>query len=69
MNSTIHKLYCRFVTGLTVEITLKNDTNYVKDLKALLAEQVNLTVDRLFIGFETTMLNDNDTLAGAGITD
>lgn len=54
----IKKLYCRFVTGMTVELDIRPDTKTVKQLKQQLSEVINLTEDRLYIGFETTLLED-----------
>ncbi|CAD8075295.1 unnamed protein product [Paramecium primaurelia] len=65
----IKKLYCRFVTGMTVELDIKPETKTVQQLKNQLAEIINLTADRLYIGFETTLLEDNDYLGQKGITD
>ncbi|CAD8160423.1 unnamed protein product [Paramecium octaurelia] len=65
----IKKLYCRFVTGMTVELDIKPDTRTVLQLKQQLAEIINLTSDRLYIGFETSLLEDNDYLRDKGITD
>jgi hypothetical protein len=33
-NERITKLYCRFVTGMTVELPLREETKTVKQLKA-----------------------------------
>ena len=68
-NEKITKLYCRFVTGMTVELPIREETKTVKQLKAQLSEVINLTPDRLYIGFETTMLSDEDYLINKGISD
>lgn len=65
----IKKLYCRFVTGMTVELDIKPDTKTVAHLKAQLSEVINLQPDRLYIGFETNLLDDQDYLAKHSISD
>ncbi|CAD8083607.1 unnamed protein product [Paramecium sonneborni] len=64
----IKKLYCRFVTGMTVDLDIRAETKTVLQLKQQLCEVINLTPDRLYIGFETTLLEDNEYL-GTKITD
>ncbi|CAK69998.1 unnamed protein product (macronuclear) [Paramecium tetraurelia] len=54
---------------MTVEVDLKQETRTVFQLKQQLSDIINLTSDRLYIGFETSLLDDNDYLIQKGISD
>ncbi|CAD8175968.1 unnamed protein product [Paramecium octaurelia] len=54
---------------MTVELDIRPETKTVNQLKQQLSEVINLTPDRLYIGFETTLLDDIDYLSAKGITD
>lgn len=66
----INKFYCRFLTGMTVDLDIKPKTKTVKQLKQQLSDVINLTSDRMYIGLETTLLEEeHDYLIAKGITD
>ncbi|NDW60213.1 hypothetical protein G0P98_27600 [Yangia sp. PrR004] len=54
---------------MTVELDIKPDTKTVAHLKTQLSEVINLQPDRLYIGFETSLLDDQDYLAKHSISD
>ncbi|CAD8069688.1 unnamed protein product [Paramecium primaurelia] len=54
---------------MTVELDIRPETKTVLLLKQQLSEVINLTPDRLYIGFETTLLDDQDYLGVKGISD
>ncbi|KAM3134563.1 hypothetical protein pb186bvf_013377 [Paramecium bursaria] len=69
MAENINKIYCRFVTGMTVEVQLRPQTTTVALLKQQLSELINLSPEKLYIGFEVNMLKDEEYLKTAGIVD